>query len=64
MDVRNVAKPVRVHAMPLLTFAHPPRAFLFGHCEWFFCGMKRARDDRESNAGDYQLTFHNDLPIQ
>jgi hypothetical protein len=46
--------------MPLLPFAHPPRAFLFGHCEWFFSGMKRARDDRESNAGDYQVTFHHE----
>jgi hypothetical protein len=58
MNVRNVAKPVRVHAMLLNKFGPPLQAFLSGHCEflcpwlWFVCGMKRARDDRESNAGD------------
>ena len=55
--------------MLLQKFDPPLVAFLFGHCEflcpwfWVVCSMERAREDRESNAGDYQATFHHDPPI-
>ena len=67
MNVRNVAKPVRVHAMLLPPFVLPLVAFLSGHCEflcpwfWVVCSMKRGCGDRERDASDYQVTFHHDL---
>ena len=56
-------------AMLLPEFDPPLRALLSGHCEflcpcfWVLCSMERASEDRESNAGDYQVTFHHDPPI-
>ena len=67
-DGIKVAKMIRaVDGMLLPKCDLPLGAFLSGHCEflcpwfWVVCSMERTREDRESNAGDYQVTFHDDL---
>ena len=73
-DSVQVAKPQRVVPMLLPKLDLPLGAFLSAHCEflcpwfWVFCSLERAREDRESNAGDYnagdyQVTFHHDPPL-